>query len=205
MLRKLEKTGVSWLLSGVPGPIGRILKATHMQKAPSQELMNMGGPSLELWWICKRQPNHDQNHFWVHLTGPHLSFWGYPRMMTHQMPFYTFLHSGPQRKRKDFSSDVSSNAVLMWHQMQNFLENYGCGCVWAVPEYGVVGSPKFSKLRQASPKFAWRRFWYTLEPARPRGPKDWKCRCRDATFKKSGSQYGMKIMIENICSIWAPI
>ena len=44
------------------------------------------------------------------------------------------LHSGTQRKGKDFSSDVSSNAVSVWHQMQNFLENYGCGCVWAVPE-----------------------------------------------------------------------
>ena len=43
--------------------------------------------------------------------------------MTHQMPL---LHSGTQRNHKDFSSDVPSNAVLVWHQMQNFLENYGC-------------------------------------------------------------------------------
>ena len=38
--------------------------------------------------------------------------------MTHQMPL---LHSGTQRNHKDFSSDVPSNAVLVWHQMQNFL------------------------------------------------------------------------------------
>ena len=36
--------------------------------------------------------------------------------MTHQMPL---LHSGTQRNHKDFSSDVPSNAVLVWHQMQN--------------------------------------------------------------------------------------
>ena len=30
------------------------------------------------------------------------------------------LHSGTQRNHKDFSSDVPSNAVLVWHQMQNF-------------------------------------------------------------------------------------
>ena len=30
------------------------------------------------------------------------------------------LHSGTQRNHKDFSSDVPSNVVLVWHQMQNF-------------------------------------------------------------------------------------
>ena len=50
--------------------------------------------------------------------------------MLHQMPR---LHGGTQRKNKDFSSDVPSKAVLMWHQMQTFLEDYGCGCVLAVP------------------------------------------------------------------------
>ena len=45
------------------------------------------------------------------------------------------LRSGTQRNDKEFSSDVPSNAVLVWHQMQFFFfENYGCGCVWAVPE-----------------------------------------------------------------------
>ena len=34
--------------------------------------------------------------------------------MTHQMPL---LHSGTQRNHKDFSSDVPSNAVLVWHQI----------------------------------------------------------------------------------------
>ena len=51
--------------------------------------------------------------------------------MLHQMPL---LDSGTQRKRNDFSSDVPSNAFLMWHQMQKVLEDYGCGCVWAVPD-----------------------------------------------------------------------
>ena len=47
----------------------------------------------------------------------------------HQTPL---LHSGTQRKHKEFSSDAPSNADLMSHQMQFFLENYGCGYVWAV-------------------------------------------------------------------------
>ena len=47
---------------------------------------------------------------------PHFLFLGYPRM-THQMPL---LHSGTQRNHKDSSSDVPSNAVLVWHQMHNF-------------------------------------------------------------------------------------
>ena len=62
------------------------------------------------------RPNHDHDHFWLQLAGPHFSFLGYPRM-THQMPL---LHSGTQRNHKDFSSDVPSNAILVWHQMQNF-------------------------------------------------------------------------------------
>ena len=45
------------------------------------------------------------------------------------------LHSGTQRNHNDFSSDVSSNAVLLWHQMQFLGANYGCGCVWAVPDF----------------------------------------------------------------------
>ena len=64
----------------------------------------------------KGPPNHDHDHFWVHLAGGHFSFLGYPRM-THQMPL---LHNGTQRNRKDFSSDVPLTAVLVWHQMQNF-------------------------------------------------------------------------------------
>ena len=40
---------------------------------------------------------------------PYVSILGYP-WRSHQMPL---LHSGAQRKRKDFSSDVSSSAVLM--------------------------------------------------------------------------------------------
>ena len=50
--------------------------------------------------------------------------------MLHQMPL---LHTGTQRKHKDSSSDVSSIAVLMRHQMQNSFDDYGCGCVWAIP------------------------------------------------------------------------
>ena len=37
-------------------------------------------------------------------------------------------------QRKDFLSDVSSNAVLMRHQMQNFFGELCCGCGWAVRE-----------------------------------------------------------------------
>ena len=41
---------------------------------------------LSLWSrLPKGWPNHDHNHFWVHLAGPHFSFSGYPQM-THQMP-----------------------------------------------------------------------------------------------------------------------
>ena len=53
---------------------------------------------------------------WSSSRGAPFFFLGYPRM-THQMPL---LHSGTQRNHKDFSSDVSSNAILVWHQMQNF-------------------------------------------------------------------------------------
>ena len=73
----------------------------------------------------KRRPNHDHNHFWVHLAGRHSSFLGYPRM-THQMPL---LHSGTQRNHKDFSSDVPSNDVWCGIRCKTFLENHGCGCV----------------------------------------------------------------------------
>ena len=66
--------------------------------------------------LNKGRTNHDHDHFWVHLAGPHFPFLGYPRM-THQM---SLLHSGTQRNHKDFSSDVPSTAVLVWHQMQNF-------------------------------------------------------------------------------------
>ena len=66
----------------------------------------------------KGRPNHDHDHFWAHLAGPHFAFLGYPRM-THQTPL---LHNGTQRNHKDVSSDVPSNAVLVWHQMQNFFE-----------------------------------------------------------------------------------
>ena len=66
--------------------------------------------------LHKGWPNHDHDHFSVHLAGPLFSFLGYPRM-TKQMPL---LHSGTQRNHKEFWSDVSSNAVLVWHQMQSF-------------------------------------------------------------------------------------
>ena len=72
--------------------------------------------TVSLSLVFKGRPNHDHDHFWVHLVGPHFSFLGYPRM-THQMPL---LHSRTQRTHKDFSSDVPPNAVLVWHQMQNF-------------------------------------------------------------------------------------
>ena len=88
--------------------------------------MKLGPAPAQPQPLCfskRRRPNHDHDHFLVHLAGPHFSFFnflGYPGM-AHQMPL---LHSVAQRKHKDLSSDVPSNAVF---------ENYGCGCVWAVP------------------------------------------------------------------------
>ena len=98
----------------------------------------------------KRRPNHDHDHFWVHLAGPHFSFLGYTRM-THQMPL---LHSGTQRNHKDFSHDVPSNAVLVWHQMQ-FL-------FWKLWLWLCLGRPWKMIASQAllfakcSPKFTYR-------------------------------------------------
>ena len=64
----------------------------------------------------KGRPNHDHDQFLVHLAAPDFSILGYP-WMSHQMPFP---HSGTQRKRKDVTFDVSSTAVLVRLQMQNF-------------------------------------------------------------------------------------
>ena len=55
----------------------------------------------------KRRPNHDRDHFEFISRGPIFHFVGYPRM-TRQMPL---LHSGTQRKHKDFSSDLPSTFV----------------------------------------------------------------------------------------------
>ena len=46
----------------------------------------------------------------------------------------SLLHNGTQRKHKDGSSDVPSNTVLVGIRCKTFGENYGCGCVWAVPD-----------------------------------------------------------------------
>ena len=69
----------------------------------------------------KGRPNHDHDHFWVHLAGPHFSFFGYPGWRTKCL-FYTAKH---RETKRIFSSDVPSNAVLVWHQMQNFF-----GTLW---------------------------------------------------------------------------
>ena len=58
---------------------------------------------------------------------------GYPRM-THQMPL---LHNGTQRNHNNFSSDVPSNAVLVWHQMQNF---FGKLWMWLCIADGGIAS-----------------------------------------------------------------
>ena len=39
-----------------------------------------------------------------------------------------------EERHKDFQL-IRHIKCLMWHQMQNFLEDCGCGCVWAVPEF----------------------------------------------------------------------
>ena len=96
----------------------------------------------------KGRPNHDHNYFWVHLAGPYFSFLGCPRM-THQM---RLLHSGTQRNHKDFSSDMPSNAVLVWHQMQNFFGRLWLWlCSWkATKEY----------LNQKGTKIGVFRVWF---------------------------------------------
>ena len=90
------------------------------------------------FWIS---PN-DHDHFWVHLAEPHFSFLGYPRM-PHQMPFYTVEHR-----------ETTKIFHLMCHQMpfwcgmrcKTFLEDYGCGCVWAVPEESASQSASWMSL-----------------------------------------------------------
>ena len=80
--------------------------------------------------INRGRPNHDHDHFWVHLAGPIFHFWGTPGWRA-KCPFYTVEHR-----------ETTKIFHLMCHQMpfwrgircKTFLENYGCGCVWAVPE-----------------------------------------------------------------------
>ena len=57
------------------------------------------------------------------------------------------LHSGTQRNHEDFSSDVPSNAVLVWHQMQNFF--------WKIMVVVVFGpSLKMCNLKGIQPRHA---------------------------------------------------
>ena len=72
--------------------------------------------------FSKGRPKHDHNHLLSSSRGTAFSFLGYPQM-PHQMPL---LHSGTQRKHKDFASDVPSNAVLM-HIRCIF---FGGGGIW---------------------------------------------------------------------------
>ena len=74
--------------------------------------------------------------------GPILHFWGTPGCHT-KCPFYTVEH---RENAKIFH--------LMCHQMlfscgircKTFLEDYGCGCVWAVPDTKMTGVSKMSLL-----------------------------------------------------------
>ena len=75
---------------------------------PSSGLLSRFQVVLTFQGYSRGRPNHDHDHFRVHLAGPHFSFLGYPRI-PHQMPL---LHSGTQRNHKDFSSDVPSNAIF---------------------------------------------------------------------------------------------
>ena len=54
--------------------------------------------------------------------------------MTHQMPF---LHNRTQRKRKDVASDAHQMPIWCDIRCKTFLDNYGCGCIWAVPAMNV--------------------------------------------------------------------
>ena len=69
--------------------------------------------------------------------------------MTHQMPL---LHSGTQRNHKDFSSDVSSNAVLVWHQMQNFFGKLWLWLCLGRPWRSALNLNKLGKFCQIWPR-----------------------------------------------------
>ena len=105
-----------------------------------------------------------QRPFLSSSRGAPFSFLGYPQM-THQMPL---LHSGSgtQRNHKHFH--------LMCHQMpfwcgircKLFLENYGCGCVWAqvqpLADRNICGMSTVGSTKKAPSERA---------PSIPRGRK----------------------------------
>ena len=77
--------------------------------------------------------------------------------MTHQMPL---LHSGTQRNHKDFSSD-SCHQMPFWCgiRCKTFLEDYGCGCVWAVPDLGsLTSAPSAPRFGPALSEALFRHF-----------------------------------------------
>ena len=75
---------------------------------------------LWVWCVCTQSirdgPTTTTTIFEFISRGPIFHFWGTPGWRT-KCPFYTVKH---RETNKDFSSDVPSNAVLVWHQMQNF-------------------------------------------------------------------------------------
>ena len=121
-----------------PPPFG-VLCNVHGQ--PS---LTIHTPSLRGWsftpLINKGRPNHDHDHFWVHLAGPHFSFLRYPD----DAPNAPSTQRNTEKPQRFFIWCVIKRRFGV--AMQNsFLENYGCGCVWAVPELRGRGSKKHFK------------------------------------------------------------
>ena len=93
--------------------------------------------ALSLVWFAgatpedKGRPSHDHDHFWVHLAGTPFFIFGVPPDDAPNGPSTQWNTEKPQR-------------FFIWcgHQMpfwcgircKTILEDYGCGCVWAVPE-----------------------------------------------------------------------
>ena len=91
-------------------------KLPHAGALPNKNALNMVNLVLSSEEASLRAgPTTTTTIFEFISRGPIFQFLGYPRM-TRQMPL---LHSGTQRNHKDFSSDVPSNAVLVWHRMEN--------------------------------------------------------------------------------------
>ena len=95
------------------------------------------GPSLNCFEVVyKGRAKHDHDHFWGHLAGPNFFIFGVP---PDDAPNAPSTHWDAEKKPQKCLN-------LMCHQMpfwcgircKTFSEDYGCGCVWAVPECNVM-------------------------------------------------------------------
>ena len=121
-------------------------------------------PNCNLSVLDKGQPSHDHDHSWVHPQGraPFSVFWGTPRCRT-KRPFYTQEHRENTKILRIWCGIKCRLRCDM--RCKLWLENYGCGLVWAV-----------SNLRQVKPGefqtsgfpfcFFRERSWLCREPFR---------------------------------------